>query len=56
VLARLGHKVLRLVRVAIGPVRLGTLPAGGYRRLRADQIEALRRAAKRRVAKRKVRT
>ncbi len=27
-LAKMGHKVLRLVRVAIGPVKLGKLPPG----------------------------
>src|SRR5205823_1125237 len=32
-LARLGHKVLRLRRVALGPVRLGTLAAAKARRL-----------------------
>jgi 23S rRNA pseudouridine2605 synthase len=46
VLARLGHKVLRLVRVAIGPIRLGNLPPGAYRRLRLQEIRSLHRAAK----------
>ena len=27
-LARVGHKVLRLVRISVGPVRLGKLPPG----------------------------
>jgi len=45
-LARVGHKVLRLVRIGIGPVRLGKLPAGEYRRLSREEVTALRRAAK----------
>ena len=32
-LARVGHKVLRLVRVSVGPVRLGKLPPGSVRPL-----------------------
>jgi 23S rRNA pseudouridine2605 synthase len=48
-LARLRHKVLRLRRVAVGPVRLGLLPAGKARRLAAAEVEALRRAAERAV-------
>ena len=32
-LARVGHKVLRLVRVSVGPVRLGKLPPGTVRPL-----------------------
>ena len=42
VLARVGHKVLRLTRVAGGPVRLGTLPIGGVRRLTPAEVKALR--------------
>jgi 23S rRNA pseudouridine2605 synthase len=45
VLAKVGHKVLRLVRVAVGPVRLGRLPPGESRPLRSDELRALRRAA-----------
>jgi 23S rRNA pseudouridine2605 synthase len=44
-LARLNHKVLRLRRVALGPVELGTLPPGKARRLTADEVESLRAAA-----------
>jgi 23S rRNA pseudouridine2605 synthase len=47
VLARLGHKVVRLTRVAIGPVRLGELPRGASRRLTEKEIASLRRAARR---------
>lgn len=45
VLARLGHKVVRLVRVAIGPVRLGKLPRGASRKLTQQEVASLRRAA-----------
>jgi 23S rRNA pseudouridine2605 synthase len=44
-LARLGHKVLRLRRLALGPVLLGTLAVGKSRRLSHDEVEALRQAA-----------
>jgi len=47
-LARLNHKVLRLRRVAIGPVRLDRLPPGKSRRLKPEEEERLRRAALRR--------
>lgn len=42
-LARVGHKVLRLTRIAIGPVRLGTLPTGAVRRLTPMEVKLLRR-------------
>ncbi len=48
VLARVGHKVLKLARIAVGPVRLGDLPPGGFRPLSRQEVEALRRAAGRR--------
>jgi 23S rRNA pseudouridine2605 synthase len=41
-LARVGHKVLRLTRIAVGPVRLGMLPTGAVRRLTPDEIKALK--------------
>jgi 23S rRNA pseudouridine2605 synthase len=47
-LARLGHKVLRLRRVAIGPVRLRELAPGKARRLKPEEVSALRRATERR--------
>lgn len=46
VLAKLGHKVLRLVRIAVGPVRLGKLAPGQSRPLTRKELEALRRATK----------
>jgi len=42
-LARLGHKVLHLKRVAIGPVQLGKLPRGKARRLSIAELDALRK-------------
>ena len=44
-LARVGHKVLRLKRIAVGPLRLGELPSGAYRPLEPWEVRALRRAA-----------
>ena len=46
VLARVGHKVLRLVRTAVGPVKLGTLPPGGCRKLTSKELQGLRREVK----------
>lgn len=43
ILARVGHKVLELKRIAIGPLRLGELPLGAYRELTRDEVRALRR-------------
>jgi 23S rRNA pseudouridine2605 synthase len=44
-LARLNHKVLRLRRVAIGPVQLDKLAKGKARKLSLDELNALRRSA-----------
>ncbi len=41
VLARLGHKVLSLRRLAIGSLRLGTLPVGASRELAREEISSL---------------
>ena len=46
-LARLGHKVLRLKRVALGPVRLTRCSSGKSRPLAFRELESLRRAATR---------
>ena len=40
-----GHRVAALERVAFGPLRLGTLPAGESRPLGAREVERLREAA-----------
>lgn len=41
ILAQVGHKVLRLMRTAVGPIRLGRLPPGGHRRLSRQEIDSL---------------
>jgi 23S rRNA pseudouridine2605 synthase len=46
-LARAGHKVERLKRIAVGPVRLGDLPAGAVRPLSRKEIDSLHRVAPR---------
>src|SRR5262245_22655392 len=46
-LARLEHKVVRLRRIALGPLRLGDLPRGKARRLTVEEVNALRQAAQR---------
>jgi 23S rRNA pseudouridine2605 synthase len=47
-LARLEHKVLRLRRIALGPIELGRLAAGKSRKLSAPEIASLRRSTERR--------
>jgi len=47
-LARLGHKVLRLKRTAIGPVELGPLTQGKARRLTVPELVALQQSARKR--------
>jgi len=47
-LARLGHKVVRLKRIAIGPIQIGLLPAGKARRLTRTELAALQQASRRR--------
>ncbi len=44
-LARVGHKVRRLQRVAIGPIRDPRLKLGAHRPLRPNEIRKLREAA-----------
>jgi 23S rRNA pseudouridine2605 synthase len=41
-LARVGHKVQRLTRIAIGPVKLGMLPVGAHRELTPQEVAKLR--------------
>jgi 23S rRNA pseudouridine2605 synthase len=45
-LAKLGHKVMRLRRTAIGPVEIGSLSKGKSRRLSGPELESLRYAAR----------
>ena len=47
----LGIEVLRLIRVAVGPLQLGTLAKGTYRRLRSDEKKELDRAMEVRIRK-----
>lgn len=47
VAAQLGHPVLHLQRVAIGPIQLGNLPSGQWRSLTAPEISALKRESQR---------
>lgn len=53
ILARVGHKVLRLKRIAVGPIKLADMPVGSWRRLMPHEIDALLAVAKerRRAAK-----
>src|SRR5205085_1698895 len=44
-LARLGHKVMRLRRIALGRIHLGRLGIGKSRPLKANELESLRRVA-----------
>jgi 23S rRNA pseudouridine2605 synthase len=41
ILARLGHKVQQLRRIAVGPLRLGDLPTGAYRVVTSLEVEKL---------------
>jgi len=45
--AAVGHPVLDLTRVRFGPLDLGTLAVGAYRRLSEAEVERLRAAARR---------
>jgi len=40
-LARIGHKVLALVRIAVGPVKLGKMTLGEWRKLTQTEVERL---------------
>jgi len=42
----LGAQVLKLVRTAIGPLRLGSLPIGRWRKLTAEEVRLLKRAGR----------
>lgn len=46
-LDEVGHPVARLIRTAVGPVKLGDLRSGRYRRLTSTEVAALFRAAER---------
>lgn len=40
--ARVGHKVMHLERIGFGPLKLGRLPRGRFRRLRTVELKAIR--------------
>jgi 23S rRNA pseudouridine2605 synthase len=44
-LAKLGHKVMTLTRVAVGPITLKGLKSGGWRTLSRIEVDLLRRVA-----------
>jgi 23S rRNA pseudouridine2605 synthase len=44
-LAKLGHKVMSLTRVMVGPISLKGLRPGGWRHLSAHEVELLRKVA-----------
>jgi len=44
ILARLGHKVQTLRRIAVGPLKLGDVPPGAYRKLTPQEVDKLWRA------------
>ena len=46
ILARLGHKVQHLRRIAVGPLKLGDVPPGAYRVVRRDEVEKLWQATR----------
>ena len=43
ILAKVGHKVQHLRRIAIGSIKMGQLAVGEYRHLSADEVRTLRR-------------
>ena len=43
ILARLGHKVQTLKRIAMGSLRMGELPTGAYRKLSVEELKKLKR-------------
>ncbi len=46
ILARVGHKVLRLKRIAVGPIKLADLPTGAWRKLLPVEVENLLKLAR----------
>jgi 23S rRNA pseudouridine2605 synthase len=48
-LAKVGHKVLTLKRISLGSLRLKDMAAGDVRRLRPDEVRALRESAQQAV-------
>lgn len=48
-LARVGHKVMALQRVAFGPIKLGSLAIGKYRELHSDELATIQEVVERNV-------
>ena len=48
-MAAIGHPVVKLTRVRVGPIRLGWLTPGEWRNLSDGEVEGIREAAKARV-------
>ena len=55
-LARVGHKVIRLRRVAIGPLKLGEIPLGAHRALSAQEVRELKKAVSKTAPRKKKKT
>jgi 23S rRNA pseudouridine2605 synthase len=53
-LAKLGHKVMKLNRIAIGPIKLDRLPRGKSRKLSLPEIESLRKSVEPKSTKKTV--
>jgi pseudouridine synthase len=53
ILAKVGHKVLRLKRISIGNLKLGPLEPGEWRKLAAEEIEGLMAISRKKKAKKK---
>ncbi|MBL8814767.1 MAG: pseudouridine synthase [Planctomyces sp.] len=43
-LAKVGHKVIALERIAFGPLRIGHIPPGRFRELRNEEVNELKKA------------
>lgn len=54
-LARVGHKVLNLKRIAFGPLKLADLDTGAYRKLNGVEVAELHRLAEGRPARKSTR-
>lgn len=45
IFAKMGHKVMSLTRIAVGPIPLKGLPLGEFRTLSKDEVESLQKVA-----------
>lgn len=51
ILEALGYEILRLIRIAIGDLRLGELPKGSFRELTIDEVRRLETQARNKLSK-----